>query len=1098
MKKNLFFATVLCIGLLAIINSCVKDTFTEEDAYAEQRKNTMLQDSIAKSNIELEAELSQQQALLLDSLAKVGGVINYSVAVVSASESSWWSSYFQWWWDKGGKGESSEMGVTGAIVTIAQHGRIFTATTGADGIASFKDLRIGTANVNITVTGYTTVDYVVELPPLTEGFHSSVAPDPNEGYDVSQRDSVSNTPVDLVRHVATMVPVFSLTTNLSTVSGVATVETDLTNDAPEVAAGVNIKGIIDVEDSYFWERYIYHPDVTDWWNCDACELRKQFDYYGTIKQIAFGSVISSATSGADGKFTMQVPSTPHGLPIVFEVDQFAADQKILLPALYGVPVWGVQTVRTLYGGYDFGGYTPIPNLGTGNIMNVQSAYVEFSAPTGTPAAQPTTSATAQAVLTSSGIISINITNPGEGYTQAPLVRITKGSVINSVQAEGTATISGGKVTGITITSAGSGYKPGDSPTVTFVPNIDQTATATPKMGYSIATIALGAAGSGYTSAPTVTINSNTGTGATAIANMSGYVSSINVTGAGSGYTATPTVAIAPSSGTQAVAGAITMTANNPIHSVTVPPAYTQWTRRKLGTRITGNGSGALTDSTTLGTAGRIEVINIVNGGAGYITAPTVTITGGGGTGAVATATLTGDVVTGITINNRGQNYTTAPTISLTAAPVGGTNATANCTIEFRVTGVNVTANGNGYSTASVEFENAPQSGVFIVPPGAGGPLVVNFSMGIASIAVATPGTEYTAAPAVTITPSNGVVGTAATATTSIAYNVKNFVVTNQGSEYEFGDATVTVGAPPAGGIQASAGAIGRTNGVLKRIIMGAPGVGYTAAPNVILTLGAGTVPIKQAEITATVSGGQVTGFSIVDPGQGYDYSTDAQYGISITTYNSSAAATAQPNPESGKIAYIQVSNPGAGYAVVPEVEIYHDTQADANGFGSGATATAVVTDGRVSEITVTNTGAGYYVAPTVRIFVASTVMKAMGRCNVDADGRITGVDFTNPGGGWPGYQFTTGYGYDTAPTVTFFPSVLGKGTGANGIATVENGRVKYVRMTNEGTGYTGRNKPLLMNFTMTNNNIDATAGKSYVIDMYFGTGRKTVTEQGIF
>jgi len=100
MKKNLFFATVLCIGLLAIINSCVKDTFTEEDAYAEQRKNTMLQDSIAKSNIELEAELSQQQALLLDSLAKVGGVINYSVAVVSASESSWWSSYFQWWWDK--------------------------------------------------------------------------------------------------------------------------------------------------------------------------------------------------------------------------------------------------------------------------------------------------------------------------------------------------------------------------------------------------------------------------------------------------------------------------------------------------------------------------------------------------------------------------------------------------------------------------------------------------------------------------------------------------------------------------------------------------------------------------------------------------------------------------------------------------------------------------------------------------------------------------------------------------------------------------------------------------------------------------------------
>ena len=52
-------------------------------------------------------------------------------------------------------------------------------------------------------------------------------------------------------------------------------------------------------------------------------------------------------------------------------------------------------------------------------------------------------------------------------------------------------------------------------------------------------------------------------------------------------------------------------------------------------------------------------------------------------------------------------------------------------------------------------------------------------------------------------------------------------------------------------------------------------------------------------------------------------------------------------------------------------------------------------------------------------------MKAMGRCIVSADGRITGVDF---------YQSIRmdgsaykGYGYDTAPTVTFFPSVPGKG-----------------------------------------------------------------------
>jgi hypothetical protein len=540
-----------------------------------------------------------------------------------------------------------------------------------------------------------------------------------------------------------------------------------------------------------------------------------------------------------------------------------------------------------------------------------------------------------------------------------------------------------------------------------------------------------------------------------------------------------------------------MTANNPIHSVTVPTDYTQWTRRKLGTRIVGTGSGAVTDSTTLGTAGRIEVINIVNGGAGYLIAPTVTITGGGGTGAVATATLTGDVVTGIAINNRGQNYTSAPTVSLTAAPVGGTNATANCTIEFRVTGVNVTSSGNGYSgTPTVQFENAPQSGVFAAPPGSGTAPSVNMSLGIASIAMsATTGTEYTTAPAVTITPSNAVVPTtAATATSAIAYGVKAVLVTNQGSGYEFGDYVITLSAVPAGGVAAVLGTPTFTRGKLVRIVMGLPGVGYSAAPNVILTLGAGTVPVKQAEMTATVSGGQITAIAITDPGEGYDYLTNAQYGILITTFNSSAAATAKPNPESGKIAFISLIAPnfgGAGYAVVPEVEIYNDGLGDANGFGTGAAATAVVTDGRVSAINVTNAGSGYYIAPNVRIVVASAVMRAMGRCIVNLDGRITGVDFTTIPTGWD--WITKGYGYDAAPTVTFFPSVPGKGTGATAIATINGGRVDQVRMTNEGSGYVGKNRATGLENDLTNSrNMIVTGGKSYVKDLHFGTGRRTV------
>lgn len=73
-------------------------------------------------------------------------------------------------------------------------------------------------------------------------------------------------------------------------------------------------------------------------------------------------------------------------------------------------------------------------------------------------------------------------------------------------------------------------------------------------------------------------------------------------------------------------------------------------------------------------AGAVSDINITNGGTGYLTAPTVALTGGGGTGATATAQLTGTVVTGITITNNGTGYTSAPTVGFTGG--SGTGAAA--------------------------------------------------------------------------------------------------------------------------------------------------------------------------------------------------------------------------------------------------------------------------------------------------------------------------------------------------------------------------------------------------------------------------------------
>lgn len=73
-------------------------------------------------------------------------------------------------------------------------------------------------------------------------------------------------------------------------------------------------------------------------------------------------------------------------------------------------------------------------------------------------------------------------------------------------------------------------------------------------------------------------------------------------------------------------------------------------------------------------AGTITGANIGNGGSGYTSAPSVTITGGGGSGATATAVISDGEVVALNITNPGSGYTGVPTIAFSGG--GGTGATA--------------------------------------------------------------------------------------------------------------------------------------------------------------------------------------------------------------------------------------------------------------------------------------------------------------------------------------------------------------------------------------------------------------------------------------
>jgi len=177
-----------------------------------------------------------------------------------------------------------------------------------------------------------------------------------------------------------------------------------------------------------------------------------------------------------------------------------------------------------------------------------------------------------------------------------------------------------------------------------------------------------------------------GFGATATLSgvSSGVIQGISITNSGFGYSSQPNIVI-----TSAI---------NNISNLVGGTGYTT-----AATQITvsgGGGSGAVITPTV--SAGVITALTITNAGSGYLSTPTITITsgvtgstnlvvgsgytngtynliitGGGGSGCTGTFTISGGVLSSISILSAGTGYTSAPTFSFANAPNGtGAGATA--------------------------------------------------------------------------------------------------------------------------------------------------------------------------------------------------------------------------------------------------------------------------------------------------------------------------------------------------------------------------------------------------------------------------------------
>ncbi len=312
-----------------------------------------------------------------------------------------------------------------------------------------------------------------------------------------------------------------------------------------------------------------------------------------------------------------------------------------------------------------------------------------------------------------------------------------------------------------------------------------------------------------------------------------------------------------------------------------------------GTGITANAIISGSSITGLSNLfGMVRDIVISNNGSGYISAPTVTISGDGAN-ATATASLLNNTVNRITITDSGKNFTSAPSVVIGTAWVANANVLLNTQVFNNTRLYTVTTGGYANTTAPTHTIGSQTLGNAVFT------FAGTRATGTARLKY---GSGYTRAPNITIT------GTGQ----DINANIKFEAEKTEAILYPYID-----------------------NGRITNVIIEDGGTGYTTATLTVVGDGAnaefevnfskGDLDTLQSTSELLAVPGAIHTIQVVSGGYGYS-------GANVTITGNGTGATANTTIVNGKVTKINVLSEGQGYTHANVV---------ITGTGNGATARAI-------------------------------------------------------------------------------------------------------------------------------------------------------------